>query len=254
MKLKTIIFLFFVTSGLSAMQPAQWIRAADESLQREESLEKLAKATHAASRILKKVQNEEATRQLKSLVINSDVFNRKQGPQLKAEIERLLNLGADPNITIKDIRVGFTLHYHIETLSLVELAILNYPELVELLLTHGAQPLGLHKAIKLGSQSLVQSLIHHGADPNAQAPGAIWLDSSTLLVKPLPLIYSIFLANAQMFELLIDLGADPNLKNSGGQSALEIVTDFLNRPAPTRNRSIYQEMLKSATNLKRKLL
>lgn len=254
MKYNVFIFLSLCTTTSFTMQPAQWIRAADESLQREESFEKLVKTFHEASKILKKVQNEEGTRQLKKLLYKSYYFSENQGPELKAEIERLLNLGADPNITLENLRVGFPLHNTIETLSLVEIAILNYPELVELLLTHGAQPLGLHRAIKLGSQSLVRSLISHGADPNAQAPGAIWLDSSSLLVKPLPLIYSIFLKNAQMFELLIDLGADPNLKNSDGQSALDIITDFLNTQPPVRNRSIYQDMLKSATNRKRKLL
>lgn len=260
-----------LTSSLVAMQPMQWFRTAQESMETEEEL---IKATEHAQQKIQKMHQEtsqaraqEATTQLEKKVNNGTFFSyyrhghANYAPWLYNEIKKLLDAGADPNIRIKTGSVLESRPPQFPTVSLLEIAIPVYPKIVELLLHYGAQPLGLHKALKEGAANIVKMLIANGADPNASLEDTTWIrlegERGTLRGDfnrdILPLIYTIELKKTDMFRLLLELGADPYLqgpktnfsKQWGGPSAYEILIDKINKAQDTQEKTIFEAMLKS---------
>lgn len=92
------------------------------------------------------------------------------------------------------------------------LALLSYhhKEMVELLLTHGADPnvsdphgTPLQLAIERDSPYDVELLLANGADPGSSA-----------------VFWTIMHGNTRILELLLDSGADPNAKDGGGHTPM----------------------------------
>jgi len=99
------------------------------------------------------------------------------------------------------------------------LALLSYQhkEMVELLLTHGADvnimlsdgDTPLHRAVKRDLPGDVELLLANGADPNAR--GYNWQS---------PVHLAVWQGRTRILEILLDYGADPNVKDLGGHTAL----------------------------------
>jgi len=99
------------------------------------------------------------------------------------------------------------------------LALISYQhkEMLELLLTHGADvnvmlsngDTPLHRAINRDLPDDVELLLANGADPNAR--GFNWQT---------PVHNAVWAKRARLLELLLDYGADPNAKDIGGHTPL----------------------------------
>ncbi len=256
MKVKIVIFLFFIVNELNAMQPMQWIRNAEQSIEAEEELLKTTQA-----RAL------EATAQLEKKVNDGTFFSYYEHGRpgyaqwLYNEIKKLLDLGADPNIRFKTGTVLQSNPPQFPTETLLEIAIPRYPQIVKLLLQYGAQPSGLHKALKEGAAEIVKMLIANGADPNASLEDTTWIrlegERGTLRGDfnrdILPLIYTIELKKSDMFRLLLELGADPYLhsefntywKTSFGPSAYDTLVEKIETAKNADDKALYQAILNS---------
>ncbi len=99
------------------------------------------------------------------------------------------------------------------------LALLSYQhkEMVELLLTHGADPnlfvhiqtTVLHRAVELGLPYDVELLLANGADPDVVNLGGA--SSVTLAVEH---------GNTRILEMLLDNGANPNARDGSGHTPM----------------------------------
>ena len=92
----------------------------------------------------------------------------------------------------------------------------QHKEMVELLLTHGADAnvmvygdTPLHRAVERDLPYDVELLLANGADPNAK--GFNWQS---------PVHTAVFHGRNHILELLLDYGADPNVKDLGGHTPL----------------------------------
>jgi uncharacterized protein len=102
-------------------------------------------------------------------------------------------------------------------LFLVSLAATNSPEMVELLLKHGADPDEnsgdpLRKACEGNASLIVTTLLAHGAKPNSPSK-----------MNP-PLIDASYWGYLEVTSALLEAGADPNLRNSQGYTALIVAS------------------------------
>jgi len=107
------------------------------------------------------------------------------------------------------------------------------PEVVSVLLDHGADPnvrwgndlTPLHEAAGNGSAAVVEALIVHGADINAQlvAPGHKGVT---------PLMYAVGFGRYDTAKLLIDHGADLSLRDWTGATALDVARNRPYKPDP----------------------
>lgn len=258
-----LLALLIISVSLNAMQPMQWIRNAEQSIAAEEELLKTTQA-----RAL------EATAQLKKKVNDRTFFSYYEHGRpgyaqwLYNEIKKLLDLGADSNIRI---RTGSALESsppQFPSVSLLEIAIPAYPEIVELLLRYGAQPFGLHKALKEGAAEIVKMLIANGTDPNTTLKDTTWIElegERGILIgyfnrDILPLTYTIDLKKPDMFRLLLELGADPYLhsefntywKTSFDPSAYDTLVEKIETAKNADDKALYQAMLNSIDEYSKK--
>lgn len=287
MKLKTIIFLFFVTGGLSAMQPMQWLRTAHESLSIEEELvkqqkellenEKLLqqKTTESANELvqeakrahakiaqlpdtIKKAVKEAATQELKEYY-QRRLYGLSRIPGyeqvLVAKTQLLLNLGADPNVGIP---TGCVLHsdppIYCKT-TILNIALDNrYIALAQLLINYGAVPNNsdLYSAIRDSHPEIVRFLVRSGVNPNESFRG--------FYPYKTPLTFTVEKKDKNMFNLLLELGADPYAKYvlhtwfnvPKYTSTVEVLKENISESTGD-TKALYEQMLTDANSLKRKL-
>ncbi len=277
MKWAIIIFTLFCTPISFAMQPMQWFRDAHQSMVAEDEL---IQATGQAQQNIKKMHQEtsqalaqKATSQLEQKVKDGTFFSyyRKEQPEYAAwlynEIKKLLDLGADPNVSFHGGSVLESRPPQIPFISLLEMTIPKYPRITKLLLSYGAQPLGLYQAIKDNSEEIVRLLIGSGADPNESLRDktrveVINKDTGEVKYTRLgyhyntsssPLELAIQEKNSAMFSLLIDLGADPDYiikaefpgDYQRTKSARQLLLDNIKNVQNAQDKATYQEMLDS---------
>jgi ankyrin repeat protein len=104
-----------------------------------------------------------------------------------------------------------------ETPLTLALSSYQHKEMIELLLTHGADPnvmlsngdTPLNRAVQRDLPDDVELLLANGADPNTQ--GFNWQTAVHIAV---------WSKYTRILELLLDYGADPNVKDNGGHTAL----------------------------------
>jgi hypothetical protein len=283
MKLKAIIILLLISNSLLAMQPTQWLRDAQQKMEAED---KLIQATEQAQQKIKKMHQEtllasaqEATSQLEEKVKDGTLFSyyRQEQPEYAAwlynEIKKLLDLGADPNVSFHGGTILESRPPQIPFISLLEMTIPKYPRITELLLSYGARPLGLYKAIKNNSETIVRLLIDSGVNPNESLRDktrveVINKDTGEVKYTRLgyhynisssPLELAIQEINLAMFSLLIDLGADPDYiikaefpgDYQRTKSARQLLLDNIKNVQNAQDRATYQEMLDSLTMTKK---
>jgi ankyrin repeat protein len=123
--------------------------------------------------------------------------------------EYLLSLGADPNAVSSD------------TISPLAYAAFQYnsPEMVELLLQHGARVNGssaLAAAAQKGYLATAKYLLDHGADIND--PGN-WVQPS------FPLQIAVKYGHAEMVKLLLSGGADLELHDGSGRTPIDVARE-----------------------------
>lgn len=198
MKLKIIIFLIFVTSGLSAMQPSQWIRNAQLQEQAELRTEDAAAATQELGKLAETYYFTWLTKNERFELIN--------------KTKQLLQRGANPNVITQA-------HPAIADYALA-LAIPVNPEIVELLLKAGADPDTIKKessepvifsAIFYNSPAIVKTLLDYNANPNKT-----WIKGTT------PLLYTIYSdKNPAIVDILLKYLADPNKSDDFGKTPLD---------------------------------
>lgn len=93
----------------------------------------------------------------------------------------------------------------------------EHKEMLELLLTHGADvnvmlsdgDTPLHRAITRDLPDDVELLLANGADPNAK--GINWQS---------PVSFAVLQKRTRILEILLDYGADPNVKDIGGHTPM----------------------------------
>ena len=286
MKLKIIIFLIFVTSGLSAMQPMQWLRTAQESLSVEEELakqqeellenEKLLeqKTAESAQQLLQETKRaqvkiaqlpdtiknavkEAATQELKEYY-ERRIYGLYRIPGYELELinktQELLNLAADPHVGIP---TGCVLHsdppIHCET-TILNIALDNrYIALAQLLINYGAVPNNSHLyyAIKESHPEVVRFLVDAGVNPNESFSG--------FYPYKTPLTYTVEQKDKNMFNLLLALGADPYAKYvlhnwfdvPKYTSTVQVLKEYISEN-DGRSKPLYEEMLKSIDEYSKK--
>jgi uncharacterized protein len=128
----------------------------------------------------------------------------------------LLANGADVNAENTAKVFGGTTHSGETPLTLALLSF-QHKQMVELLLTHGADvnvmlnngSTPLHRAVERDLPYDVELLLANGADPNAK--GYNWQS---------PVHMAVLHGQTSILELLLDYGADPNAKDIGGHTPL----------------------------------
>jgi cytohesin len=93
----------------------------------------------------------------------------------------------------------------------------EHKDILQLLLTHGADPnvmlsdggTPLHRAVSRDLPDDVELLLANGADPDAK--GSNWQS---------PLLFAVMGDRIKILEILLDYGADPNVKDMAGHTAL----------------------------------
>jgi ankyrin repeat protein len=127
----------------------------------------------------------------------------------KEFIGYLLSLGADPNAISKD------------TITPLAYAAFQYnsPEVVELLLQHGAQVNGssaLAAAAQKGYLTTAKYLLNHGANIN---------DPGNWVLPSFPLHIAVKHGNMEMVKFLLNNGADLGLVNGSGKTPYDIARE-----------------------------
>jgi len=125
------------------------------------------------------------------------------------EIDKLLDLGADPNFHVEGVGSAMSLSTRCKTIKCMELLLQSGGD-PNLYLQSTKRNL-IFKTISPGKLEYVKLLVENGANLNAQ-------DS----VGNTPLIAAIILNQFEIAFYLLDSGADKSLKNNFGNTALDI--------------------------------
>ncbi len=288
MRLLLLFILLIVSKGnIVAMQPTQWFRTAQESLEIEEELakqqqellenEKLLQRKTAESEnelvqetksaqakiaqlpdTIKKAVKEAATQELKEYY-EKRLFGLSRIPNYEqtmiAKAQQLLNLGADPHVGIP---TGCVLEsnppIHCET-TILNIALGNqFIELAQLLINYGAVPNNsdLYYAINESHPEVVRFLVRSGVNPNESFRG--------FYPYKTPLTFTVEKKDQNMFNLLLELGADPYAKyvlhtwfnEPRYTSTIEVLKEYISENGDVRSKTLYEQMLKSIDEYSKK--
>lgn len=157
-------------------------------------------------------------------------FDAPQSPeeqqQILQNIQELLTQGADPNAQNEaDEPLLFLAN---ET---------RIPEIVQLLLKHGANPdtkdsQGNALLHEVTSDDIIRVLLHAGANPNIQDNAG-----------NTPLYHAIRYTRINIVALLLRAGADPGIRNNKRQSALDMLAFKLEQTGK-RNQAAHLQLLR----------
>jgi hypothetical protein len=230
MKIRFAVYIIFLSSSLSAMQPMQWMRDVAPTVQEELRAEDAAAATYELI--------------LLSRNFDDPAVNRNQMIQ---KVDRLLKRGANANAEYKYPDIPERKE------RVISAAIPYFPEIVELLLRAGADPNSpaydslikasiLFKAIQKNNVRIVTSLLRYGADPN-------------FITEPpeqTPLFDAITKGNPEIIRLLLQAGANPNWETNMRQITntsnrqLKMLNEIFKRNESPEDTSIYPTPLEIA--------